>query len=183
MEFFKGPLGSHRNYLTYIALDNCTDYFNLRKGYGERNDTSTSAKYKEFRYFLNAVESLNSVLEYFFYENEGEIRHARLERFKEAVHNKHSELRDISHLANAYKHCVRQRPRGGEKQANLPWAKDLQHTRVFVNVNVSHAPGIAVTARYDFEGPTHEHEEILNRAFEVWLSYLNDPASTMFKEA
>ena len=108
VEFFKGPLGSHRNYLTHIALPNSLDYLASVKAHEETGDASTSAKYKELRYFLNAVESLNNILEYYFYENETVISEQTVQDFKQSVYSTHPELRDLSNLANAYKHCVRE---------------------------------------------------------------------------
>src|SRR6267142_717420 len=121
LEFFRGPLGSHRNYLTYIALPNSVDYMGLVKGHEETGNVSTSAKYTELRYFLNAVESLNNILEYYFYENEPTISEPTVQDFKQSVYSTHPELRDLSNLANAYKHCVRES--NGRKRTNVPWAK------------------------------------------------------------
>ncbi len=108
MNFFTGPLGGHRNYLTHIALSNCVDYMALKKGHQERGDCSNPAKKKEFRYFLNAIESLNNILDYYFYENENAVLEPSLQKFKEALHSAHPELKELSELANAYKHCVRE---------------------------------------------------------------------------
>ena len=181
MNIFAGPLGGHRSYLTHIALDNCVDYLRLTKDRQERGDCSNPAKYKEFRYFLNAVESLNNVLDYYFYENEKIVPEPTLQNFKEARYSAHPELKELSELANAYKHCVRER--NGQKQAHLPWARDLQVNVLNIYVNVSQLPEVKVAAEYNFEGPPSAHLEIFHRAFEFWLSYHNNPATTLIPVA
>jgi hypothetical protein len=181
MQFFCGPLGDHRNYLNHIALSNCVDYFALRKHHQERSDSSTSAKYKELRYFLNAVESLNNVLDYFFYEYEGEIGHSKIRDFIKAAHSKYPELKEVSDLANAYKHCVREFV-SGQKRSDLPWAKHLQRTDVLVHVKISRNKDVKVAAEYNFQGPLNEHRESLDRAFKFWFDYNNDSASTKLKD-
>ena len=167
MNLFAGPLGGHRNYLTHIALDNCLDYLRLKKDHLERGDCSNPAKYKAFRYFLNAVESLNNILDYYFYENEKTVPEPSLQTFKEAQYSAHPELKELLDLANAYKHCVRER--NGQKRTNLPWASDLQVTVLNIHVNVSELPEVRVAAEYNFEGPTSEHLEIFERALNFWL--------------
>jgi hypothetical protein len=177
MNFFTGPLGGHRNYLTHIALSNCVDYVALKTGHQEQGDCSNPAKYKEFRHFLNAVESLNNILDYYFYEYEETIPEPSLREFKEDVHFAHPELKELSELANAYKHCVRENK--GRKQTNLPWARDLQFNFLSIHVNVSQLPEIKVAAEYNFEGPTCEHSQVFDRACKFWFSYHNDPTATL----
>ena len=82
MNSFKGPLGSHRNYLVHIAFENFVDYERLQKSHTEKKQHSTSHKYKEFRFFLNAVESFNNVLDYFYFEFEEQLSPLNLEDFK-----------------------------------------------------------------------------------------------------
>jgi len=181
LEFFKGPLGSHRNYLTHIALPNSVDYMALAKGHEEAQDASTSSKYKELRYFLNAVESLNNILEYYFYENETIIQEPTVQGFKQSVYITHPELRDLSNLANAYKHCVRES--NGSKRTNVPWAKDLQIPEVRVYIDLSQRPKVKVDAGYLFQGPTPQHLEVFHKALKFWFSYHNDPHATLSQVA
>jgi hypothetical protein len=181
LDFFKGPLGSHRNYLTHIALPNSVDYMALAKGHEETQNASTSAKYKELRYFLNAVESLNNILEYYFYENETTISEPTVQDFKQSVYSAHPELQDLAKLANAYKHCVRER--NGRKRTNVPWAKNLQIPDVRVYIDLSQRPKVKVDADYMFQGPTSQHLEVFHKAVKFWFSYHNDPRATLSQVA
>lgn len=181
LEFFRGPLGSHRNYLTHIALSNSVDYMALVKGHEETSDVSTSAKYTELRYFLNAVESLNNILDYYFYENEAIISELTVEAFKRSVHDAHPELQDLADLANAYKHCVRKR--NGRKRTNVPWARDWQIPEVRIGIDQSERPNVKIKADYRFQGPTSQHVEVFNKAFKFWFSYDNDPGATLSQAA
>lgn len=88
-----GPLGCSQNYICHIALSNCTDYFDLKMKHEEENRSSTSDKYKEFRYYLNAIESLNNIIDYFYFENESLISHSNINEFRTAVHNKYPVLK------------------------------------------------------------------------------------------
>jgi hypothetical protein len=178
MNFFAGPLDGHRNYLTHIALPNCIDYMALKKDHQERGESSTAAQYKEFRYFLNAVESLNNILDYYFYENEKSISEASLQEFKKVLESAHPELKEASELANAYKHCVRER--NGRKQTNLPWARDLQKNVLEIQVNVSQLPEVKVDAEYNFEGPIARHLQVFDGALKFWFTYHNSPRRNLY---
>ena len=64
-----GPLDSHRNYIAHVALANAQDYFELKKAHGEQQRNATSDEYnKELRYFLNAIESVNNIPEYLYFD-------------------------------------------------------------------------------------------------------------------
>src|SRR5713226_8415132 len=122
----RGPLGSHSGYLKHIALKNVMAHMWTKRKHAEENDSTNSAKYEELRLFLNAIESLNNVLDYFYFENEDQLsaRHSTVQSFRSEVHKQHIALHRLSALANAYKHCVR--TSGKKKNTELPHAKDLQ---------------------------------------------------------
>jgi hypothetical protein len=63
-----GPLDNHRNYLVHVALSNAVEYFDLVRAYQEQPRISSSEKYEEVRHFLNAIESMNNVPEYLYWE-------------------------------------------------------------------------------------------------------------------
>ena len=171
-ETFRGPLGSHRNYLVHVALPNCTDYLWLKKGNQEQGRSGTCDKYKEFRYFLNAVESFNNILDYFYFEHEDRIKRGSVREFRKAIHDKYPELGELAELANAYKHCVRER--NGKKNEALPWARDLQRPTLDIQIKLGASqPSVAVN--YDFPWPIEEHEAKLYKAFDFWLGYHNNP--------
>jgi hypothetical protein len=170
MNTFKGPLGSHRNYIKHIALQNYDDYqalCELNKENGKRN---TPDKYKEFRLFLNVIESMNNILDYLYFEHEDEVQQSNLKDFKRAVWNKHPELEALADLANAYKHCVREWR--GVKNSPLHWAKDLQNPQLKVNVTISPSEGFNASVNYEFLWPIVEHEQSLEKALKFWLSYV-----------
>lgn len=170
METFKGPLGSHKNYIHHIALENFQEYKMLCGLNDENSKDKPPDRYKEFRYFLNAIESMNNILDYLYFEHEAEIQHPKLNHYKKAVWNKYPELEELANLANAYKHCIRE-GRGG-KNANLPWAKDLQKPQLNIGVKITQTEGVNVSVDYNFPRPISEHEQILENAFRFWIMYV-----------
>jgi hypothetical protein len=163
-EFFRAPLGSHRNYITYIAFPNHLEYLSCKKQNEEQDRSSTPAKYGEFRLFLNAVESLNNITDYLYSEHRGRIA-KKAPAFAKALRAKYPTLAKLSELANAYKHCERD-------DKYLKRASDLQKTSVNVHVNVND-PSLS-SADYEFAGPLPEDDDTLSEAFRFWLDYHND---------
>lgn len=170
MNTFKGPLGSHRNFVHHIALENYHEYRMLCGLNDENGKDATPDRYKEFRYFLNCIESINNILDYFYFENENELQHSKLKDFKKAVWNKYPELEKLADLANAYKHCVREGFSG--KNTSLPWAKDLQRPQLNIDVTISPSNGVSTSVEYDFPWPIPEHEEVLGNAVKFWIEYV-----------
>lgn len=68
MSTISGPLAGHINYIRYVALPNCIDYFNFIKVVRELDDKTTPTKFNRLRLFLNAFESLNNIPDYFFHD-------------------------------------------------------------------------------------------------------------------
>ncbi len=174
MNAFKGPLGSHRNYLSHVALENFKDYETLKRNHESQGRVGTADKYKEFRFFLNAIESFNNILDYAYFEHEDRIKqqHGNVTTFRKAVNTKYPELEKLSHLANAYKHCVRTK-KDGKKNTARPWARDLQTPQLVIDMTRS-KPKPVVEIQYNFPWPLAEHEEILNKAFRFWFEYHNN---------
>ncbi|WP_313294816.1 hypothetical protein [Stutzerimonas nitrititolerans] len=175
MDGFSGPLGSCRNYIAHIALPNCNDYFELQKRNIEAGKNLTPDKYKEMRLFLNAIESLNNIPDYYFYENEGSLSVKSINKYREELAAKYCQIKNIMDLANAYKHCVREHR--GKKNSNLPWAKDLQNPALAIEIDLLNieeikAPGdIKIDISYNFEWPIEAHEKALAEAFSFWIDY------------
>jgi hypothetical protein len=183
MEIFSGPLGSHANYITHIALPNLIDYEQLKQKNSEEGRAATPDKYKEFRLFLSALESFNNILDYLYYEKKSEIRQSSLREFKTVIFQKHPVLNDLNRLSDAYKHCIREKFDPKQKkmvaQPDLPWAKDLQSPLVHVNINLRKSkPG--ATINYEFKWPIEQHENALNEAYRFWLNYHQSPKATQF---
>lgn len=175
MEFIKGPLGSHRNYIAHIVLPNCLDYFKVQSRNAELSNRNTASKYEELRAFLNAVESMNNVLDYYYYENEESLSVGSLVTYRKNVMTKYPVLSRIAELANAYKHCVREHK--GKKDKKSLWAKDIQRPSLAVNIDLSSIANakkkedIKVDAAFVFEWPIPEHEKTFIEAFEFWRTY------------
>ncbi len=165
-----GPLGSYRNYITYIALSNFSDYELLKQENMENGRTSASDRFKEVRFYLNAAESFNNILDYFYYENESSLMHKNINDFRSGVHKKYPDLDAIANIANAYKHCVRENKKG--KNSRLPWAKDLQKPIIHVDINI---PNQTTELTFSFVWPIQENEEALTRAFQFWVGYIKNP--------
>ena len=85
---FRGPLGSHRNYIQHIAFENFLEYCHLVKANEESGDRSARTKYKELRYFLNAVESFNNIPEYVYFDTyQGDwTKPPTVDQFRAALH-------------------------------------------------------------------------------------------------
>lgn len=175
MEFIKGPLGSHRNYIAHIVLPNCLDYFQVQKRNADLNNLHSASKYEELRFFLNAVESMNNVLDYYYYENEESLSVDGLFAYRNKATKKYPILSRVAELANAYKHCVREHK--GKKDKKSLWAKDIQRPSLVVNIdlqnitNVKNKEDIKVDADFVFEWPIPEYEKTFIEAFEFWRTY------------
>jgi hypothetical protein len=170
METFKGPLGSHKNFIHHIVLENYHEYKMLCGLNEEKGKNKTPDKYKECRYFLNVIESMNNILDYLYFEHEDEIQQSSLKNYKNSVWAKYPELEELANLANAYKHCIRE-GRGG-KNMSLPWAKDLQKPQLNVDVKISSSLGVNTSVNYEFPWPIAEHEQVLGKAVQFWLGYI-----------
>jgi hypothetical protein len=179
IETFKGPLGSHKNYIVHVALANGFDYVKLKQKHKEEGRSGMRDKYQELRYFVNALESFNNVIDYLYFEYEERIRHRHgtVGLFRNALHSKYPELRELADLANAYKHCVRT-TKTNKKNRTLPWARDLQRPSLNINVELGDTPpSINVDVQFDFPGPLEEHEAKLDKVLKFWLTYHNHPTT------
>jgi len=176
-EFARGPLGSHRNYLRHIVIPNCMDYLQLQQANRESEENGNPSKYEELRYFLNAIESMNNVPDYYYWENESALKEKQIDRIKtyrDKVCKKYPVLDGIAELANAYKHCVR--ASGGKKNTGKMWAKDLQRPQMTIDVDfdlhkIEKKENINVNPTYRFNWPIESHEKVFNEAFEFWRKY------------
>ena len=169
----QGPLGSHIGYLQHIALRNFLAYQALKNTHAALPLPSLATKYEELRLFLNTVESVNNVLDYFYFENELAIlpKHSTVSAFRKAVHAKFDELQVLANLANAYKHCVRSGAKGA-KNGKLPWAKDLQRPALSVTIDITDGVTPNVDVKYTFEWPIPEHDQALKSALDFWVQHL-----------
>ncbi len=168
----KGPLGSHLNYLTHIALPNCVDYFELVQQQKEEARDSESNRYMRLRFFLNAIESLNNAPEFFFHENKQQQGWADKQRNSiiGGIRRKHEILKTIAEIANAYKHCITRNEMGMN-------ASDLQTPSLSINIALS-----AQTVKVEYDFDSIESEDTLGEAFRFWMDYLNHPDDRLLPE-
>jgi hypothetical protein len=166
----RGPLGSHTGYIKHIAIQNVMAHHLAKKKHKEDGNTSDQAKYEELRLFLNAIESLNNILDYFYFEHEEQLntRHPTVTSFRSAAHCKFAVLKNLAELANAYKHCVR--TSGAKKNTKLPQASDLQRVALNVSIDLSNQGSSKVGVEYIFHGPIPEHEQVLSDAVGFWTN-------------
>ncbi|MCA0912486.1 hypothetical protein [Marinobacter nauticus] len=163
MDVFKGLLGSHTNYLAHVALNNCVDYFDLVAEQKVKGQDQTPDRYKRLRYFLNAIESLNNVPEYFFHEFKSDLgwKDNNMRDILGKIRAKHPILRDIEQITNAYKHSVR-------RNSKDLHAKDLQSPSLEF---LADSEGAEVTFSFD----SIEDENMMGEAFRFWHAYHQDP--------
>lgn len=164
--YFEGPLGNHINYIENIALPNCKDYFDLVKRHKESCEKSSSWDIKRLRYFLNAIESLNNIPEYFIHDKKEQRGwdSGQLADVLGGIRTNHKLLRDIELIANAYKHCVRYNPKDLH-------AGDLQSP--FLSVVVSSPDDKGVDVYFKFS--SIECERFMEEAFGFWVKYSWNP--------
>ena len=100
-------LHSASRYITWVALGNCVDYFISVKCIGSNTEPIIEKGVTPliFRRFLNAIESLNNIPDYLYHD--GICNDVSLGKYRERLGKKYSILREISELANAYKHRIR----------------------------------------------------------------------------
>ncbi|HCE4544997.1 TPA: hypothetical protein NGR73_001319 [Vibrio parahaemolyticus] len=153
------PLSDHRCYLTHIALPNFSDYNMLvdRQRNQERNKIPD--QYDRLRLFLNTIESLNNVPEYFFHdvkEAQG-WRDCDLGNILGQIRKKHPILRDIEQISNAYKHSVR-------RDSGLLQAADM--TSSFVEITMEEG---RIQINFGFDSIADE--TLMDEAWKFWLDY------------
>ncbi|BER96693.1 TPA: hypothetical protein RUZ85_003382 [Vibrio cholerae] len=156
-----GPLSNHMSYLQHIALDNFSDYNFFIEELNEKESITIKDKYKRLRLFLNTIESLNNIPEYFFHDVK------KLQGWKDndqrnvigKIRDKNPILKDIEQIANAYKH--RYRYKNGDLQSD-----DMQTSLISLSINLNEEK---VIVNVDFDSIADE--EIMNDAWKFWLDY------------
>jgi len=102
-------LFSANRYICWVALGNCTDYFEEVGVLFEKNKKPIIKKNNEikiFRLFLNSIESLNNIIDYIYLDKYSKS-FKNIKCFKSKLLDKYSILVKINEIANAYKHCER----------------------------------------------------------------------------
>jgi hypothetical protein len=150
----------------------------VKKKHEEEGRSATPDKYKEFRLFLNSIESFNNIIDYLYFEHEDKVKYQNVDEFRKAMHAKYPELGELAELANAYKHCVR--ANRGRKNESLLWARDLQKPQLNIYVSLAGTEPL-VDAQYEFQWPIEEHEAKLYKVFDFWLAYHRDLQAILCK--
>lgn len=171
LEIVPNPLGSHYRYLVNIALPNCSDdFFPALRLRGERHENG-QGELKLLRYFVNAAESLNNALEYFYWENFEADRHVNDAEFLKKAKREYPIFEKLADIANVYKHAQR----NGKKTENKPLRKATQLVD----------SGWFQTS-WDEEGPSGKiyHPSVkddwistIEEAFQFWIRFVNDDPS------
>ncbi|RFA30748.1 hypothetical protein CAI21_04365 [Alkalilimnicola ehrlichii] len=147
MTALTGPLGNHRHYLTHIALANCMDYLRVRREHAEAGDTGLVARFQQLRYFLNALESLDNIIEYYYRECSERLPYASLDAYRDAVHQHYPDLREAAELAAAYR-CGTL-----ALQADFDWALLMPDTDG------------------ELAWPVAGHDRLFDKVLRFWLAY------------
>lgn len=161
-----GSFGSADNYLVHVALQNAVDYFDLVQGNRESGRSDIGSKYDEMRRLLNAIESINNVPDWIFFDDPArdglpsQQLENELKRFVGRVRDLDPCLKRIAEVANAYKHRKRMR--------EIKKAERGPKTIVLDGVEVPRP-----TAREFFY--REEDAETLGAAFRFWITYHNRP--------
>jgi hypothetical protein len=170
-----GPLDSHKKYIEHIALANVVEYLSLKRAHAEEKRTSSSDKYRELRYFLNAVESVNNIPEYLYFDKHSTRANPLPEQFRSQLLDSHPCLKRLADIANAYKHCVR--GRSDKKKNDFSEMQDVDHARDLTkspltgSVNIEPDGTARIEMQYEFIPPNEE--ETLEEGFRFWVEYLN----------
>jgi hypothetical protein len=135
----------------------------------ESEPSSTPDKYKAVRYFLNAVESMNNVPEYLYWERSPDGTSDALKDFLRMVRSTEPCLGRIAEIANAYKHCVRT---NGRRSGSALTARDLATGVVSGSVSVKEGQ-LSVQIEHRFDGIKPEHHTALEEGWRFWIDYLN----------
>jgi len=170
VSILSGPLGSHKGYIEYIALPNCSDYFDLC-GLQREKETyqATRSKYERLRLFLNAAESLNNIPEYIFHEYKSTYNWSKEHEVRSLLAKSSKIHETINTLANGYKHCVRNPPNKSGQVKEID-ASDFQEIKIIVTSQLI-AP-VSLDVSYSFE--SIEDEGMLAEAFRFWVEYHNN---------
>ncbi len=154
---------SHRDYLHYMVLPNCRDfnnYYENKIGIG-KHEWSVEV----YRHFVNAMESMNNVIDYLFFDNFDDVSNMGIDDFRKRFSMKHQFMLDVADIANAYKHS--QRARYDKKKSITVINNDKMKAR---DISCSKLVMTDSKIILNFEFNQRYYNSFL-MAFEFWLSY------------
>lgn len=168
---FMGPLGHHKNYIQHIVFPNCEDYLNLVEE-NKSKKIDTKEKYKELRYFINASEALNNILEYMYFDSLGNLDKYSIGdfiKFKNKFYNEYSFLKEIEDFSNAYKH--RYRMNKGKYNSKLKNAEEYMHKTISVNIAFNQSEIKVTKVEYTYNNDVNK--DLIMQAYKYWFNYIN----------
>lgn len=166
-----GCFSNHVEYIGYIVLPNGRDF----NQYYTRDRLTDASEFDidVFRYFVNAVESMNNVIDYIYFDNYDElVEYVQLNEFRRRILNEHPSMSKLGDLANAYKHSVRQVKQNGKIVINEDKIKaaDMNMVEIKTELTISAAKTSSTTKiTPHFRA---EYYNIFLENFLYWLDYV-----------
>lgn len=163
MSTLDGAFANLHNFLFFVALPNCTEFFRLEQAETEemekRGELADPTKRELSRALFNAVVSLDAVLDYAFHAERGGTNQRPFNEMLEQHEPAITELREIS---NALKHCVTR----ADAKTN---SAEVLHTYVQAQLGVTEVTSSRVTVKIEAE-LLAKARSALTAAFRFWLS-------------
>lgn len=154
---------SHRDYLHYIVLPNCRDFNNFYENkIGIRKHEWSVEVY---RHFVNAMESMNNVIDYLFFDNFDDVSNMGIDEFRKRFFMKHHFMLDVANIANAYKHSRRARY---DKKKHITVIYDDKMKASDISCSKLVISDSKISLHFEFDQRYYNSFLV---AFEFWLSY------------
>lgn len=164
MKFFKGPKRTCKNYISYVVIPDCSDYFDLLREALEREQEDMLDEYKAFRYFLNALRSLDKIPDYFFYEHEEYLYAKSADDFRKEVFEIIPEIKEIDWLLKLYEGLTLR----DLEQVERGRTEGIELLETFLDKDE-----LLKGPRLNAELFLQKQDEILSKAFKLWILYVN----------
>ncbi|WP_164091233.1 hypothetical protein [Aeromonas dhakensis] len=165
-----GCFSNHVEYIGCIVLPNGRDF----NQYYTRDRLTNASEFgmDVFRYFVNAIESMNNIIDYIYFDNYDElVERVTLRDFRTGILHKHLFMSELNDLANAYKHSVRAATKDKKTIINKGKIKaaDMNMVEIKTELTISAAKTSSTT-----KITSHfrvEYYDIFLENFEYWLEY------------
>ncbi|WP_161656095.1 hypothetical protein [Alkalidesulfovibrio alkalitolerans] len=168
LHYFFFPFKNSASYIQMIVLDNCLEYFEEYERLCERGGSTQNLGRRLLRKLFNAVESLNNIPDYMLFDKN--IPEHKMCEIKKKIISECPEMNIIFDLANAYKHCVRGKKKGGQ----LVIDKNKKSIREMFPKNESSEE------IYSFDAT--EYHNALKSCWSFWIKNTQDGKHLLFKE-
>ena len=148
------PIRNHFDYIQWIALENCSDFFLTVNLIGDNTIPVINDPRRVFTKYFNCIITLEHIIDYMYYDSEYYSSNVGPKKYKNNILKQYPILQKISNYANAYKHCFRN---------SKPYEIDDKEDIIFNN-------GI------DF------NLKLLQESFRFWYNYINSKQIVQYKE-